>query len=206
MEEKARGTVYILSAASGTGKTSLAKALALSMPNMKISISHTTRSKRTGELADKDYFFITRETFEPMIEQEVFLEHAKVYNDYYGTSRLWVEEQIASGIDVILDIDWQGAAQIRKHFSCVSIFLLPPSREELRRRLEARKRDTASIIERRLALASAEISHCSEYDYIVINDKFDIALGDLLAVVRAQRLLKAKQAVRFADLIAELQQ
>ncbi|MEI8055566.1 MAG: guanylate kinase [bacterium] len=199
-----KGTLYIIAAASGTGKTSLAKALATTLENIKISISYTTRSVRSGEVANQDYFFADATTFESLIKQKEFLEHARVFNQYYGTSRQWVETQLNAGIDVILDIDWQGAKQVRKQINCISIFLLPPSRAELRLRLEKRKREDAKIIENRLAAASGEIAHCKEFDYIVINDKFEDALKDLKAIIHSKRLQYEHQAKKHDMLIKEL--
>lgn len=198
------GTIYIISAASGTGKTTLTKELFGSVQHMRISISHTTRSLRPGEKPNESYFFVDVPKFEQMITENAFLEHANVFGDYYGTSQQWVEEQLHTGNDVILDIDWQGAAQIRKKLKCVSIFLLPPSLQELRNRLEKRKRDSAAVIEQRLIAARNEILHYNEFDYIVINDRFDEALSDLQAIVRAQRLGQKFQAEHHAELIAEL--
>ncbi|EKE01977.1 MAG: Guanylate kinase [uncultured bacterium] len=199
-----KGTLYIIAAASGTGKTSLAKALVATVENVKISISHTTRPIRSGETADRDYFFVDEVAFESLIKKEEFLEHARVFNHYYGTSRRWVEGQLNAGIDVILDIDWQGAQQVRKRMGCISIFLLPPSRNELRLRLERRKREDAKIIEDRLAAAGSEISHCKEFDYIVINDKFESALEDLKAIVCGKRLQCEHQIKKHDMLIKEL--
>lgn len=202
-----QGNLYIIAAASGTGKTSLAKALADSLDSIKISISHTTRPIKPGERSDVNYFFVDNHTFEQMIEAKIFLEYAKVFGHYYGTSQLFVEEQLNTGKDVVLDIDWQGAQQVRKKMpQCISIFLLPPSQEALRKRLETRKRDTAEVIEQRLNMASGEISHYNDFDYIVINDGFEVALQDLQAIVRAQRLTKSKQIVKYEKLIKELLQ
>lgn len=199
------GTVYIIAAASGSGKTSLAKALADSMPQMKISVSHTTRSIRNGEKNGESYFFVAISEFESMIKKNEFLEYAKVFGEYYGTSRSWVVAQLQAGFDVILDIDWQGAAQIRSQFPCCqTVFILPPSRVELRNRLEKRKREETSIIEHRLTVAGSEILHYNEFDYIVINDKFAEALADLQAIVRAERLRLQHQTIRCEKLIAEL--
>lgn len=199
-----KGTLYIIAAASGTGKTSLAKALSTTVENVKNSISYTTRSIRIGEVKDQNYFFTDIATFESLIKQKEFLEHAKVFNHYYGTPRQWVEAQLNAGIDVILDIDWQGAQQVRKQMSCISIFLLPPSRAELRLRLEKRKREDAKIIEDRLATASSEIAHCKEFDYIVINDKFETALEDLKAIIYSKRLQCEHQIKKHDMLIKEL--
>jgi guanylate kinase len=199
-----KGTLYIIAAASGTGKTSLAKALATTAENIKISISYTTRSIRAGEIANQSYFFVDTATFDSLIKQKDFLEHAQVFGKYYGTSHQWVETQLNAGIDVILDIDWQGAKQVREKIKCVSIFLLPPSRAELRLRLEKRKREDAKIIEDRLAIASSEIAHCREFDYIVINDKFENALEDLKAIIHSKRLQYEHQIKKHAMLIREL--
>lgn len=199
------GTLYIIAAASGTGKTSLARALEQSLANIKISISHTTRAIHAQEIANQSYFFIDNTSFERMIAEHAFLEHARVFGYYYGTSRGFVDEQLNQGADVILDIDWQGAAQIKKLYpQSESIFLLPPSKEELRRRLNKRKRDDVETIENRLNLASSEISHAHEFDYIVINDNFDLALKDLQTIVLANRLRQKSQAAKYADLLKEL--
>lgn len=199
------GTLYIIAAASGTGKTSLAKALAESMPNIKISISHTTRPLRINEKANESYFYVDEGTFVDMIAQGAFLEYAKVFDYYYGTSSLFVAEQLQQGFDVLLDIDWQGAQQVRKKMpECVSIFLLPPSQQALRQRLENRKRDTQDVIEKRLMLASSEIAHHNEFDYLVINDGFTAALQDLQAIVRAHRLQKKMQELKHAALLKQL--
>lgn len=198
------GTLYIIAAASGTGKTSLTKALAASIDNLKISISHTTRTIRHGEQADINYFFVDTSTFEEMIEANQFLEYAKVFDHYYGTSRAWVEKQLQSGVDILLDIDWQGARQIRNNLPCVSIFLLPPSRTELKHRLQQRKRDSEEVIAHRLEKASSEISHYHEFDYVVINNQFDVALQDLHAIIHSQKLYTQRQATVHAKLIHDL--
>jgi len=199
-----KGTLYIIAAASGTGKTSLAKALEAAINNIKISISHTTRPIRNGEVADQDYFFVNQEEFAALIAKQEFLEHATVFGNYYGTSRNWVESQLSLGIDVILDIDWQGAQLIRKQINCTSIFLLPPSRAELRMRLEKRKREDIKIIDYRMAAASSEIIHCKEFDYIVINDRFESALADLASIISSKRLERAHQMQKYAALIDDL--
>lgn len=201
---RSKGTLYIIAAASGTGKTSLAKALATTIENIKTSISHTTRPIRAGEKPQQDYFFVDVATFESLIKQKELLEYAKVFQHYYGTSRQWVEKQLHAGSDVILDIDWQGAKQIRQQMECISIFLLPPSRNELRLRLEKRKREDAKIIADRLATASSEITHYKEFDYIVINDKFAKALDDLKMIIFSKRLQREQQIKKYAMLIKEL--
>lgn len=201
---KPKGTLYIVAAASGTGKTSLTHALATTVENVKISISHTTRPIRGSETADENYFFVDIPKFQSLIEEQLFLEYAQVFDHYYGTSLSWVEEQLNEGIDVVLDIDWQGARQVRERIECVSIFLLPPSSSELRLRLEKRKRESAKIIEQRLAAAGSEIAHYKEFDYVVINDKFENALLDLQTIVYSQRLRLKHQTVKYATLIKEL--
>lgn len=201
---KPKGTLYIVAAASGTGKTSLTSALVTTVDNVKISISHTTRPIRANEVADEHYFFVDTAEFQSLVEKQLFLEYAQVFDHYYGTSRTWVEEQLNSGIDVVLDIDWQGARQVREQIECISIFLLPPSRAELRLRLERRNRESAQIIEQRLAAAGSEIAHYKEFDYVVINDKFEKALLDLQTIVYSQRLRLRHQIVKYDTLISEL--
>jgi len=199
-----KGTLYIIAAASGTGKTSLAEALSQSLDNIAVSISHTTRPIRANEKDQQHYFFVTIEEFASLIKQQAFLEHASVFGNYYGTSRQAVEEKLNLGIDVILDIDWQGARQVREKIECITIFLLPPSYTELRLRLEKRKREHSRLIEERLSAASSEISHYKEFDYVIINDKFENALLDLQAIVRSQRLRLKNQAIKYNSLIREL--
>lgn len=199
------GTSYIIAAASGTGKTSLAKALTKELDNLIISISHTTRLKRPGEEHGKDYFFTDKVTFEAMIERHEFLEYADVFGNYYGTSQKFIEDTLQKGTDVLLDIDWQGAQQIKNKISaCISVFLLPPSQNILRQRLENRKREPADVIEYRLKMADKEITHCNEFDYIVINDDFEKALSDLKAIITANRLKTKHQTIKYAKLLAEL--
>lgn len=187
------GTLYIISAPSGAGKTSLVKELVEADPLLRVSISHTTRPKRPAEVDGVNYHFVDRDTFLEMAGAGGFLEHAEVFGNYYGTSELWVDQQLAQGIDVILEIDWQGAQQVRRLKSCVSIFILPPSREVLRQRLTGRGQDAPEVIERRMAQAAAEASHYGEYDYLVINDDFQQALAELRAIILAQRLRTERQ-------------
>ncbi|HMU86080.1 MAG TPA: guanylate kinase [Agitococcus sp.] len=199
------GTLFILSAASGTGKTSLVKALLENCPNLKVSISNTTRNKRAGELDGVHYHFTAKEQFVDMISQGAFLEHAEVFGNYYGTARHMVEENLRQDIDVILEIDWQGAQQVRQSYpNAVSIFIMPPSRDALRQRLENRGQDSADIINQRLNGAISDMSHFVEFDYVVINDDFDIALEDLIAIVKASRLRQNIQVIRHADRIQGL--
>lgn len=203
---KPPGSLFILAAASGTGKTSLASALASSIKDICISISHTTRLKRFGEFENSSYFFIEKNVFEKMIEANEFLEYATVFdNHYYGTSKKWVFEKLTAGCDVILDIDWQGAQKVRVAFpEVVSIFLLPPSKEAQKQRLLDRKRDSVDIIENRLIKASSEIQHYHEFDYLVINDDFEQALSELKNIILSYRFKCSKQAVRYEKLLAEL--
>lgn len=200
------GTIYVIAAPSGGGKTSLVNALLGVMDNIKVSVSYTTRAQRPGEQNDLNYHFVDHETFQQMSSQGVFLEQALVHGHYYGTSRHWVEEQLAAGIDVILEIDWQGARQIRLFYpqQSTSIFILPPSLAILASRLTARRQDAEHVIEQRLAMAGSEMAHCDEFDYWVVNDVFEHALLDLQAIIRANRLRRPVQSIRHARLLAEL--
>lgn len=199
------GTLFILSAASGTGKTSLVKALLENCPNLKVSISNTTRAKRAGELDGVHYHFTAKEQFVDMISQGAFLEHAEVFGNYYGTAREMVEDTLKQDIDVILEIDWQGAQQVRHSYpNAVSVFIMPPSRAALRQRLENRGQDSAEIINQRLNGAITDMSHFVEFDYVVINDDFDTALEELMAVVKASRLRQNIQVVRHGQRIQDL--
>jgi guanylate kinase len=196
--------LFVVVAPSGAGKTSLVAALLERDPNIRLSISHTTRAPRAGEEHSKHYHFIERAAFEAMIASGDFLEHANVYGNYYGTSRKWIEGELKGEHDVLLEIDWQGAAQVRKLFPrMVGIFILPPSLAELRRRLEGRGKDSAETIARRMASAREEISHVLEFEYIIINESFDSAVADLVAVVRAARLSRERQRGRLEKLMDE---
>lgn len=189
------GNLFVIAAPSGAGKTSLVQALMAADPRLRFSVSHTTRKPRPGEVDGRDYHFIDEDAFQRMVGERAFLEHAEVFGRCYGTSRAAVEERLAAGEDVILEIDWQGARQIRALLpTCVSIFILPPSREELERRLRGRATDAPDVIEQRLALAVAEMRHYGEFEYLVINDRFDVALTDLQAIVRAARCRTDRQA------------
>jgi guanylate kinase len=182
-----KGKLFIFSAASGTGKTSLAKALAESSPEVVFSVSHTTRAPRPGEQHGVHYYYVTREEFDRMVANGEFVEHATVFGNSYGTSKKAIEDQIQSGRSVILDIDWQGARAIKKwRPEAVSIFILPPSRAALRERLTNRKQDAPEVIDRRMREAVAEMSHYSEFDLLVVNDDFDAALEDLRAILRGE--------------------
>ncbi len=198
------GNLYVVSAPSGTGKTTLVEALVDSLPGITVSISHTTRPKRPSEQHGINYYFIDEAEFNRMINHKDFLEYATVFHYHYGTSHSWVEQTLAQGLDVILEIDWQGCQQIKHLFpDSISIFILPPSLADLSERLRKRNQDKPQIIEERLADARETVSHVHEFDYVVVNDDFDLALNDLKVIIRAGRLLQKKQSIRFARLIAE---
>ncbi|HGJ5881773.1 guanylate kinase [Arsenophonus sp.] len=202
-----QGTLYIVSAPSGAGKSSLIQALLKTQPlyDTQVSISHTTRAIRPGEKNGEHYYFITESKFQQMIEHNDFLEYACVFGNYYGTSRAVIEEIINSGVDVFLDIDWQGAQQIRQKMpSARTIFILPPSKNELLRRLRGRGQDSEETINQRMAQAVAEIKHYNEYDYIIVNDDFNTALGDLQSIIRSERLRLERQIQRHNTLINKL--
>lgn len=202
-----KGTLYIVSAPSGAGKSSLIAGLLERNPTyaMKVSVSHTTRGMRPGEQDGVHYHFVQKEQFEALIEQGEFLEYAEVFGNYYGTSRVWIEDTLEKGIDVFLDIDWQGAQQIRQQMPhAKSVFILPPSKEELERRLNTRGQDSVAVIAKRMSEARYEISHYCEYDYVIVNDDFDVALMDFKAILRAERLKQDKQAAKYQSMIAAL--
>ncbi|WP_137819058.1 guanylate kinase [Pseudomonas sp. 2FG] len=199
------GTLYIVSAPSGAGKTSLVKALIDAQTQIRVSVSHTTRGMRPGETDGLNYHFVSRDSFLQMLERNEFLEHAEVFGNLYGTSQRWLEKTLAEGFDLILEIDWQGAQQVRKLMpQARSIFILPPSQEALRQRLNNRGQDSDAIIEQRMREAVSEMSHYVEYDYLVINDDFATALDDLKAIFRANRLQQRPQLQRFGDLLSQL--
>ena len=202
-----QGTLYIVSAPSGAGKSSLINALIESNAekNIKVSVSHTSRGARPGEEKGVHYHFISKQEFESSIEQGIFLEYAEVFGNYYGTSRLWIEENLERGIDIFLDIDWQGARQIREQMpNAKSIFILPPSRNELEKRLISRAQDSEEVIAKRMQEARSEISHYDEFDYIIVNDDFATALDDFKAILRSQRLAHDKQITKHATLLEGL--
>lgn len=204
---RANGTLYIISAPSGAGKSSLIQALLKTQPayDMRVSISHTTREKRSGEHEGEHYFFVTQPEFEQRIQAGEFLEHAQVFEHYYGTSRATIERELAQGIDIFLDIDWQGARQVREKMSSVrTIFVLPPSKEELERRLRFRGQDSDEVIAKRMIKAVAEMSHYHEYDYVIVNNDFGVALSDLKTIIRAERLRLERQRQRHDALISKL--
>ena len=199
------GKLFILSAPSGTGKTSLTKSLLRKNINLWLSISYTSRLMRPSEVEGHDYFFVERKIFEQMLGNEEFIESAEIYGNLYGTSQNWINEAINSGKDILLEIDGQGARQVRKIFSdVVSIFILPPSLEVLEDRLKNRNQDSKEVIAKRMAAAKEEISHVSEYDYVIINDNIDIALRDLVSVVQSERLRASAQLARYHDLVTQL--
>jgi guanylate kinase len=199
------GNLFIVAAPSGAGKTSLVKELLAADEGIQLSISYTTRPPRPGEINGLHYHFVSRENFGQMLERGDFLESAEVYGNFYGTSQPWIEASRKTGKDILLEIDWQGAAQVRRLIpEAIGIFVLPPSLEALRQRLTGRGQDAEEVIRRRIAAAREDISHVGEFDYVIINDDFNTALQDLLAVVRAQRLKTGVQLERHGDLIASL--
>ena len=182
-----RGRLFVIAAPSGAGKTSLVRALMQREPGLSFSISYTTRSQRPNEVHGRDYFFVSRDEFDRMVQARQFLEHATVFGNSYGTARAQVEQSLASGQDLILEIDWQGAQQIRAALpECCSIFILPPSRAELERRLRGRGTDTEEVIIRRLGEAADDMAHWREFDYVVVNDVFDRALDELSEIVQGR--------------------
>lgn len=200
-----KGTLYIISAPSGAGKTSLVKGLMADAEDIAVSVSHTTRKMRDGEQDGVDYHFIEQQDFLNMVSAGAFLEHAKVFDNYYGTSQQHVEQQLLQGQDVILEIDWQGARQVRKQFEqSLSIFILPPSSQALRERLQNRGQDNEEIINRRMKDAVNEMSHYAEFDYIIVNDDFDIALQDLSSIFKTNRLRQLQQERKLENLLIEL--
>ncbi|MBZ0091908.1 MAG: guanylate kinase [Sulfuricellaceae bacterium] len=200
-----QGKLFIVCAPSGAGKTSLVRALLEKDTQVMLSISYTTRAMRPGEADGRDYHFVSREQFIAMLERSEFVESAEVYGNLYGTSQIWLNEAMQQGSDIILEIDWQGAAAVRKIFpDAVGLFILPPSLDALKTRLRGRGQDSDEVIERRLAAAREDISHLNEFDYVIINNEFDIALADLQAIFRAERLRLARQTARHRNLISEL--
>lgn len=199
------GTLYIISAPSGAGKTSLVEALVETTDHVRVSVSHTTRSMRPGEQDGVNYHFIDHHQFQSMLAQQAFLEHAEVFDHCYGTSREWVQQTLNNGEDVILEIDWQGAQQVKTLMpAAISIFILPPSLSSLRERLTNRGQDNDAIIDRRMREAVSEISHYKQADYLVINDDFNTALLELQAILRCQRLTLAAQSQHHHRLLQEL--
>jgi guanylate kinase len=199
------GRLFVISAPSGAGKTSLVKALLASEPHLCLSISHTTRKRRPNEAEGREYHFVTVPQFEQLVARGEFLEHAKVFDNFYGTSRTFVGEQLRQGNDVILEIDWQGAQQVRRAMpECVTVFILPPSRRTLAERLARRATDSREIIARRLADAATDMSHYREFDYVIVNDDFDRAVADLRRIVERQGEDLRSDRPELAPLLAEL--
>ncbi|CEK09785.1 guanylate kinase [Legionella hackeliae] len=199
------GNLIIVAAPSGGGKTSLVRKLASSVDNIAISISHTTRNKRPGEVDGADYFFIDEQLFLKMVSENAFVEYAQVFSHYYGTSVAQIKARLEAGIDVLLDIDWQGAQQIRRLFpDAVSVFIVPPSLDVLKQRLQGRRQDHEDVIKERMKRAQDELSHYSEFDYIIVNDDFEKASAELLAIVVANRLKIERQSIQQRKLLSFL--
>lgn len=199
------GKLYIIAAPSGAGKTSLVKQLVADLDSLTVSISHTTRPMRPGEAHGRDYYFVSIADFQAMLEQQAFLEHARVFDNFYGTARQTVQENLSQGQDVILEIDWQGAQQIKQLLpDSQSIFILPPSTAVLQQRLRNRGQDDEQIIARRMRDAVAEMSHYHEFDYLVVNDDFEQALAALKSILIANRLTRQRQQHKLAPLLKAL--
>ena len=200
-----RGSMVLLAAPSGAGKSSLVQALLERDPALRLSISHTTRPPRPGEQDGREYHFIDRASFLAMMAAGEFLESAEVYGNHYGTSSAWIRQQLDAGEDVLLDIDWQGAQQVRTLFpDCTTVFILPPSLVDLEARLVGRGTDSLEVIARRLAAAREDISHVGEFEYVIINIDFSVAVEDLAAIVRAQRLKRVRQVLRHPEILPNL--
>lgn len=200
------GTLFVISAPSGAGKTSLITALVEEMPNLVISLSYTTRAKRSGELDGVHYNFVDDASFDDLLNRNEFIEYAEVFGHRYGTSHKWVTERLEQGFDILLEIDWQGARQINKIFAenSTSIFILPPSIATLEQRLLARKQDSSDVIKGRMAKAISEMTHYPEYDYLVFNKDFEIARRDLKAIITAERLKCTRQRVKQQQMLSQL--
>ncbi|NNF97319.1 MAG: guanylate kinase [Halobacteria archaeon] len=200
-----QGTLYVFAAPSGAGKTSLVKALVDESDGIEVSISHTTRAPRPGEVDGVNYHFTDVATFNAMVNEGAFLEHAQVFDNFYGTARAHIEERLVTGVDVILEIDWQGARQVRQQFpDSLGVFILPPSRQALEDRLRGRGQDGDEVIARRMRDAESEMSHYAEFDFLVINDDFDTALEELKAIITANRLRTPLQASQYGEILNEL--
>ncbi len=204
-EGTAHGNLFVFAAPSGAGKSSLVAEIIQSMEHIALSVSHTTRPMRSSDQCGREYHFVTQAEFDQLISDEVFLEHAKVYDHSYGTSQVWVQEQLSVGIDVILEIDWQGARSIKQLYpQAILIFILPPSVSTLQSRLEGRGQDSAEVVSKRMAVAHNEMSHYKEFDYLIVNDDFAEAKSNLIAIIRAERLAMVRQSTRYAKLLAHL--
>lgn len=199
------GNLFIVSAPSGAGKTTLVNALLQRLDDVRVSVSHTTRTQRPGEQDGVNYHFVSREQFQQLQDAGDFLEAAEVFGNRYGTSQRWVRETLATGVDVVLEIDWQGAEQVRRLLpDAISIFVLPPSRATLEQRLTGRGQDDSQVIAGRMAKAVDEMSHFAEADYLVVNDRFEVALDDICAVITASRLRLGSQRRRHDNLLSSL--
>ncbi len=205
MTEACVGNLFIVAAPSGGGKTSLVKQLVHELPDIVVSVSHTTRDRRAAEVDGVDYFFIDEPKFQQMIDAHAFVEHAQVFDHFYGTSEAQIKERLQAGIDVVLDIDWQGAQQIKRSFvDAVSVFIIPPSLDILKQRLMDRRRDNVQVIHERMQQAHDEMSHYHEFDYLIVNDDFGVAASELQAIVLAYRLRMSRQSVRQRKLLSFL--
>ena len=194
------GNFFIISAPSGAGKSTLTAKLLEHDRDVHLSVSYTTRAPRPGEVGGRDYHFVDKAVFMAMLERGEFLESAEVHGNHYGTSEAWIRAERAAGHDILLEIDWQGAQQVRRIFSdTIGIFILPPSIAELERRMRARGKDSEEVVRRRLAVAADEMSHAAEFEYVIINKDFEEARSDLIAVVRASRLVFSHQLERYPD-------
>lgn len=199
------GTLFVVSAPSGAGKTSLVRALLDGHPKLRLSVSYTTRAPRAGEIDGVHYYFVSKETFEQMVRQNAFVEYAQVFDNAYGTARETLRQALEEGQDLLLEIDWQGARQVRRHFpEAVSVFILPPSLAELERRLRDRGQDSEQTIARRMAEARSELSHYGEYDYLIVNNRFEEALTELRALVCAYGLRRPVQQTKLKEALAAM--
>lgn len=205
MENDTIGSLFVVSAPSGGGKTSLVRQVLQTQTQMAVSISHTTRAKRPGEVEGVDYFFVEPTQFDQMVREDDFLEHAQVFDHQYGTSRAQITTRLAQGIDILLDIDWQGAEAIKQVFpEAVTLFILPPSLDSLKERLQRRQQDDAAVIERRMQRARSELSHYDKFDYLIVNDVFEEAAQALSAIVTAERCRLKRQKIKHQKLLSFL--
>ena len=205
MTNPGKGTVFIVSAPSGGGKTSLVRELITTLPDIDVSVSHTTRSPRPSEQDGQHYFFVSEPQFTNMVQKDAFVEHAEVFHHHYGTSHAEINRRLLAGKDVVLDIDWQGAAQIRRVCpEAVSIFIVPPSLAVLQQRLEDRRQDADEVIRRRMQQAQDEMSHYAEFDYLIVNDSFVHAARELQAIVISRRLAMERQIIKVGKLLSLL--
>ena len=200
-----QGNIFVVTAPSGAGKTTLVAALLAADQQIKLSVSYTTRAPREGEIDGINYHFVSREAFIAMLQRSEFLESAEVYGNFYGTSQLWIQQQLDAGNDILLEIDWQGAQQVRKLFpQAIGVFILPPSLQALEQRLRGRGTDSEESISKRIASAREEITHVDEFDFVIVNEVMDEAIKDLISLVRAPRLGIARQSAKYAALFSAL--